>query len=245
MQQILIIGATSAIAQRVACTYAKQGAALFLVGRNALQLDIVKADVIAQGANRVECYAWDAHALDKQSMLLDKAQQFLGQIDVALIAYGSLPHQQQCEQDVALTLRELQTNAISVIALLSELANRLIAQKSGTIAVISSVAGDRGRGSNYVYGSAKAAVSTFLQGLRARLAKHNIHVLTVKPGFVDTPMTAHLKKSALFASPTKVANDIILAIQKKRDTLYTPNFWQPIMLIIKCLPERIAKRMNF
>ncbi len=245
MQKILIIGATSAIAQDVARTFAKQNAMLFLVGRNLTQLDIIKADLMTLGATNVATSIWDACDLNEQSSMLDQAQKFLNKIDVALIAYGSLPEQQQCELSVQKTLVEFQTNAISVITLLTELANRFVDQRSGTLAVISSVAGDRGRASNYVYGAAKAAVTTFLQGLRARLSKHGVHVITIKPGFVATPMTAHLKKNFLFASSNKVASDIHLAIQKKRNVLYTPNFWQLIMLIIKCLPERVAKKMNF
>lgn len=243
--RILIIGATSAIAQSVAKRYAQQQADLFLVARNEKQLAIVTDDLMVRGAARVGYAIWDAHETSAQSAMLASAHDFLGGFDVVLVAYGSLPDQQACEQDVTHTLTEFNTNGLSVIALLTVVANQMLKQNRGTIAVISSVAGDRGRQSNYVYGAAKAAVSVFLQGLRARLFKHNIHVLTIKPGFVATPMTAHLKQNALFVSPDKVAGEIMKAIDKKRHQLYTPIFWLPIMLLVKALPERIAKRLSF
>ena len=138
----------------------------------------------------------------------------------------------------------MQTNALSVISLLTLLANHFEQQRHGCIAVISSVAGDRGRQSNYVYGTAKGALSIFLQGLRNRLHKSGVQVLTVKPGFVDTPMTASLPKGPLWATPEKVAEDIDKAIENKRNVLYTPSFWFLIMAIIKSVPESIFKRLS-
>jgi short-subunit dehydrogenase len=116
------------------------------------------------------------------------------------------------------------------------------AQQQGSIAVISSVAGDRGRASNYLYGSAKAAVSTFLSGMRQRLEKRGVNVLTVKPGFVDTPMTRDFKKSALWAKPEEVARGIVRAIDRRKAVVYLPWFWSIIMLIIKHVPEFMFKR---
>ncbi|MEL7234405.1 MAG: SDR family NAD(P)-dependent oxidoreductase, partial [Chloroflexota bacterium] len=117
-------------------------------------------------------------------------------------------------------------------------------QRRGVIAVISSVAGDRGRGSNYVYGTAMAAKTTFLSGLRNRLAKSGVQVVTVKPGFVDTPMTANIPKNALFASPAKVGKDIYTGLKKGHDVIYTPFFWRYIMWIIRLIPEPIFKRLS-
>ena len=141
--------------------------------------------------------------------------------------------------------REFDINAISTMALLTLLANRFKAQGHGTLAVISSVAGDRGRQSNYVYGSAKAAVSTFLGGLRQRLARANVQVLTIKPGFVDTPMTAGIaNKGALWAQPDRIAAGIVRAIDRGRSVVYLPWFWELIMLVIKHIPEPIFKRLK-
>jgi short-subunit dehydrogenase len=131
-----------------------------------------------------------------------------------------------------------------VIALATVLANRFEAQRSGSIAVISSVAGDRGRQSNYVYGAAKGAVTLLLQGLRNRLSKSGVQVLTIKPGFVDTPMTAEFKKGALWAKPDDIAHGIVSAIDRRRDVVYLPGFWRLIMLIIRHIPEPIFKRMS-
>ena len=130
------------------------------------------------------------------------------------------------------------------MSLLTILANRLEAQKQGTIAVISSVAGDRGRKSNYVYGTAKGAVSLFLQGLRGRLHPSGVRVVTIKPGFVDTPMTAGIKKNALFASPEAVARGVVSAIDRGRDVVYLPPFWRGVMLIVRAVPEPFFKRLN-
>ena len=225
--------------------YAKQQANIFLVARNEGRLNIVKDDLISRGAGAVGTYSWSAESTDNQQELVDAAKAFLQKIEVIFIAYGSLPNQMGCENSVEATLAEINVNGLSVIALLTTLANEMIVQGSGTIAVVSSVAGDRGRQSNYVYGAAKALLSTFLSGLRARLYKKNINVLTIKPGFVDTPMTAHLQKSILFVSSDKVAIDIVNGIKKKKDVLYTPTFWRFIMLIIKLIPERIFKKLNF
>ena len=244
-QRILIIGANSAIAQAIARRYAAQQADLFLVARNAEQLETVAADLTIRGARQVFTRSWDAQATDQQSVLLQDAYVCLERFDGVIIAYGSLTDQAKSEQDVALTLQDLHINALSVIALLTMIANQMQAQGSGTIAVISSVAGDRGRQSNYVYGAAKAAVTTFLQGLRARMFKHGVHVLTIKPGFVATPMTAHLKKNALFVSPERVAQDVMQAIARKRNSIYTPGFWLGIMWVVRHLPESIAKRLSF
>ena len=147
------------------------------------------------------------------------------------------------EKSAADTIASCNTNALSVISLLTLLANHFEEKKSGTIAVITSVAGDRGRQSNYIYGASKAMVSVFLQGLRNRLFHSQVNVLDIKPGFVDTPMTAHIKKGGpLWAKPEAVAKDIVNAIEKKKDLLYTPFFWRYIMLIIRNIPECIFKK---
>ncbi|MCG8081658.1 MAG: SDR family NAD(P)-dependent oxidoreductase, partial [Candidatus Thiodiazotropha taylori] len=140
--------------------------------------------------------------------------------------------------------KEFEVNALTTISLLTNLANYFEAQQRGSIVVISSVAGDRGRQSNYVYGAAKGAVTIFLQGLRNRLTKSGVNVLTVKPGFVDTPMTADFPKGALWASSEKVAQDINKAIDAQKSVAYVPWFWRYIMLIIKSIPEMVFKKLS-
>ncbi|HLW74578.1 MAG TPA: SDR family NAD(P)-dependent oxidoreductase, partial [Gammaproteobacteria bacterium] len=155
-----------------------------------------------------------------------------------------LPDQAACEASVALTLREFGTNGLSAIAFLTLLAQRMQPEGRGVIAAISSVAGDRGRQSNYIYGSAKAALSAYLSGLRQRLAKSGVAVVTIKPGFVDTPMTRDFKKGTLWASPQSVARGIVRAIDRRRSVVYLPWFWWGIMLVIKHIPEGIFKRIK-
>lgn len=243
-QKILIIGATSAIAEAAARQYAARGASLYLLARNAERMVALAADLKIRGAIAVGHATFDANDFGSHEAALDRAIAEMQGIDVALIAHGTLGDQKACEKSFESTLRELNTNAISVISLLTHLANRLEAQRGGTIAVISSVAGDRGRQSNYVYGTAKGAVTIFLQGLRNRLCKSGVHVVTVKPGFVDTPMTASFKKGLLWAQPEAVASGILKAIDARRNEVYLPFFWRYIMMIIRAVPEAIFKRAS-
>jgi short-subunit dehydrogenase len=245
MRKILIIGATSAIAQATARLFAARGDALFLVARNAAHLRDVAADLNVRGAMRAATATLDVTDFGAHERMLDNAVRELGGIDVVLIAHGTLSDQAQCQASVADLRREFDVNALSTMALLTPLANRLEAQGHGTLAVISSVAGDRGRQSNYVYGAAKAALSAFLGGLRQRLAKANVDVLTIKPGFVDTPMTAAIAaKGALWAQPERVAAGIVKAIERRRSVVYLPWFWRPIMFVIRSIPEPLFKRIR-
>ncbi len=244
MRKVLIVGATSTIAQATARLFAGDGDELFLVGRNAESLSAAAEDLQTRGARQVETCAMDLNDFDRHPSMLQLATQHLGALDTVLIAHGTLCDQKACEASFERTLQELQTNCVSVISLLTHIARQLEEQGHGTIAVISSVAGDRGRKSNYVYGTAKAAVSTFLQGLRARLHHAGVHVLTVKPGFVDTRMTADFTKGFLWAKPETVARAIYRAIKRRKEVVYTPWFWRPVMLIIKSLPESLFKRLN-
>ena len=245
MKKVLIIGATSAIAAACARLWADQGAEFFLVARNDEKLEQTAADLIARGAKAVTLHSMDATDYDAHPAMLASCLAALQQIDIALIAHGTLPDQKVCEQDVAVALQEFANNSTSVIALLTLLANQFEIQRCGTLAVISSVAGDRGRPSNYLYGTAKAAVSTFCEGLRARLFKVGVHVITIKPGFVDTPMTKGLPlPAALVAKPEQVAQRILKGIERKTATLYAPGFWALIMLIIRSIPQPIFKRLN-
>lgn len=245
MKRVLIIGATSAIATACARLWAKDGAEFFLVGRNEEKLEQVSNDLKVHGAAASTIHVLDATDIKAHPAMMEKCVTTLRQIDIALIAHGTLPDQKSCEKDVQLALSELANNATSVIALLTLLGNQLELQRHGALAVISSVAGDRGRPSNYLYGSAKAAVSTFCEGLRARLFKVGVSLTTIKPGFVDTPMTHGLNLPPLLtAQPEKIARSIVKAIKNKTNNLYTPIFWAPIMLIIKYLPNFIFKRIN-
>lgn len=245
MRRILIIGATSAIAEATARIFAARGDALFLVARNADHLQAIAADLDVRGAARTATATLDVADFSAHHAIVDRAERELGGVDMVLIAHGTLSDQGECQKSIDDLRREFDVNALSTMALLTVLANAFETRKSGTLAVISSVAGDRGRQSNYVYGSAKAAVSAFLSGLRQRLAKSNVHVLTIKPGFVDTPMTTGIgKKGVLWSSPDRVASGIVRAIDKRRNVVYLPWFWRPIMLAIRHIPEPMFKKLR-
>lgn len=240
---IVIIGATSGIAQAVARRYAAEQAALFLVARDPEKLALVSADLKARGASEVHTFNMDAMDYARLDALCDTAWSTLHHVDVALVAHGTLPDQKRTQSDLDYGLREFRVNGESAIACLTVLGQRLQEQGRGVLAVIGSVAGDRGRGSNYLYGAAKAAVDAFASGLRARLFKAGVHVLTIKPGFVATPMTADLDlPPRLTAQPDQVAGDIVRAISRRKDVLYTPAFWRLIMTIIRLLPNFLFKR---
>jgi decaprenylphospho-beta-D-erythro-pentofuranosid-2-ulose 2-reductase len=242
-ERIAIFGATSAIAQAVARRLARSGVSLHLVARDAQKLDAVRADIAARGAKVTTSLA-DLDEIDRHSALIEEAAQSMGGLDAALIAQGTLPDQAACEGDFGLTQKQWRTNFVSPASLAALLANRFEAQGRGTIAAISSVAGDRGRRSNYVYGTAKGALSIFLEGLRARLEPKGVKVVVVKPGFVDTPMTASFPKGALWASPDTIAAGIVRAMESGAGEVYLPWFWWPIMFVIRHLPWAIFSRLK-
>lgn len=242
MQRILIIGATSAIAEAVARRYAQRAATLMLVGRNRNRLQNIADDLIIRGAHGVHVHEMDVNDTSAHAATYEAALQALGGIDVVLVAHGTLPDQAACNASVDLSLREFATNGTSTIALCALFAQKL--QRDATLAVISSVAGDRGRASNFLYGSAKAAVSAYLSGLGQHLHPAGVNVLTIKPGFVDTPMTADFRKGLLWAKPDAVACGIIRAIDKRKAVAYLPWFWWGIMQVIKHIPESVFRRIK-
>lgn len=244
MKRVLILGATSAIAEQTARIYAQRGDSLMLVARNRERLAAMCEDLKVRGAAACEVSVTDLTDYASHEGLIKSAYDKLGGLDVVLIAYGTLGSQKAGEQDFSVTMMELQTNFTTVVSILTLLANLFEQQGQGSIAVISSVAGDRGRQSNYVYGAAKGALTIYLQGLRNRLAKSNVHVLTIKPGFVDTPMTRDFKKGFLWVKPEVIARGIVRAIDKRKEVVYLPFFWRYIMFIIKIIPERIFKRLS-
>lgn len=244
MRGIVIVGATSAIAQACAQRWAEPGTRFFLVARNGARVQQIADDLVARGS-AATCWTLDIDDIAAHAPMWQAARDNLGQIDIVLIAPGTLPDQKACEASVEHSIREIQTNGLSIVALLTLIANSMEQQRGGSIAVITSVAGDRGRPSNYVYGSAKALVSSFCEGLRARLYKAGVTVLTIKPGFVATPMTAGLALPApLVASPERVAADIDAAIAKRSSVLYTAWYWRWIMLVIKSIPAGIFRRLS-
>jgi len=243
-KSILVLGATSAIAQAWMRLLAPEGASFFLVARNAGHLDSVAKDLVTRGATAVHVESVDLDDTAGHVALLESAAAALGSLDCAFIAHGVLGDQAAGERDFAVAAASLQTNFLSTVSLVTWLANYFAAQFHGRLVVISSVAGDRGRKSNYIYGAAKAGLNAFLDGVRNRLDREGVHVLTVRPGFVATPMTAHLPQGPLFAGPDVVAQDILHAMERRRDVLYTPWFWRWIMAIVRNIPEWKFKKMD-
>ena len=244
MKKILIIGANSGIATAVARIFAKQGCALYLLGRNGEKLQTLANDLLIRGAAQALTNSFEATNLDTHSEVLERVLVEFGDFDAALLAHGSLPEQSECQNYFELTHTAYTTNMLSPIAFLTWLANYFEAQKAGNLAVITSVAGDRGRQSNYIYGSAKGALSIFLQGLRNRLLVHGVTVTDIRPGFISTAMTKHLVQGPLFVRPESIAEGIVKAMKRGASTVYLPKFWRLIMLIIKLLPEFIFNRLK-
>lgn len=244
MTKILLIGATSAIARATARCFAAKGAALFLVARNGTLLETIAEELRRCGASQVETAVMDVLEYHRHDSLATQAAERLGGLDLAIIAHGTLPNQKACESSFEVTRRELEVNELSVISLLTSLGNYFETMRSGTLVVFSSVAADRGRQSNYVYCAAKSAVTVFLQGLRNRLHRAGVSVVTLKIGRVDTPMTAGFKKGILWAQPGKVAAGICKAIERRSDVAYVPPYWRGVMMIIKAIPEVSFKRLR-
>jgi short-subunit dehydrogenase len=243
-KKILIVGATSAIAKEAARLYAGQGDKLYLIGRNEEATKALTADLKVRGASQVSYSVLDLNQFGQHAEVLEKANKSLRGVDIALICHGSLPDQEATEKDFELAQHEINTNGLSVISLLTELSKYFVEQNAGTIAVITSVAGDRGRQSNFVYGSVKSMVSTYLQGLRGKLLPFNVHVVDIRPGFVDSPMTAQFEKGSLWSSPQRIANIIVKSIERKRHTVYAPFYWRFIMFAVRLVPEFLFKRIK-
>ncbi len=243
-RKILVLGATSGIAEATCRIWAAQGASLFLVARNAEKLAAVAADLRIRGARYVDTAVADLDDTDKHPALLSHAVNSLTGMDIAYLAHGILGDQTAAEQDFNTAAQILYTNLMAPVSLLTWLANYCVQRGMGTLAVISSVAGDRGRKSNYLYGSSKAGLSAFLGGLRNRVDREGVHVLAIKPGPTRTAMTAGMPKSETFADVDAVAESIVKAIDNRQDTLYVPFQWQPIMFVIRNIPERFFKKLN-
>ncbi|TLT01304.1 SDR family oxidoreductase [Aliarcobacter cibarius] len=242
MSYVLIIGAKSDIAKEVARIYAKNGYNLYLVARDCDSITDLAKDIKIRSNVNVKLCEFDIAKFEThQSFYNGLEEKPLGVIVVA----GYMSEQKECENNFEKTLNTINVNYTGAVSILNIIANDMEKNKNGFIIGVSSVAGDRGRKANYIYGSSKAAFSTYLSGLRNRLFESKVQVLTVKPGFVATKMTAGLDLPAkLTAQPENVAEDIFVAQQKGKDILYTKSIWGLVMLVIKHIPEFIFKKMS-
>jgi short-subunit dehydrogenase len=243
MRRVLVFGASSAIAAEVITLWAARGDRLHLVARDPDKLAVVVDR--CHGAAGVTTTVADLCDLERAPALVAAAVAALGGVDLVLVAHGELGDQQRSEHDFAEADRILRTNFLSVVALLVPIANLLEQQRSGALAVMTSVAGERGRPRNYTYGAAKGALGLYLQGLRSRLYPSGVQVTTLKLGPVDTPMTATHAKNALFATPTRVARDIVRAVDRGAREVFVPWYWIFIMAVVRNAPEPLFQRLRF
>ena len=239
----IILGATSSMAKAFARAVSDEGARVFLAGRDMADLDTSAFDCQQRGAELAEAVAFDARKPDGFQTIIDRVAKEDGMINVAVFV-GSMPAQSEIDADPSLIAGVVTDSFTGPATFLQGIAPEMETRGGGTVIGVGSVAGDRGRISNYVYGSAKAGFHTYLSGLRNRLTRSGGHVVTVKPGFVDSAMTWGIEGMFLVAPPEKVAADLLNAVEKKKNVIYTPFFWAIIMGIITRIPERIFKKMS-
>jgi short-subunit dehydrogenase len=244
--RVAIFGATSGIAVALARRFAASGAKIALVGRDAAAIEAAACDLKVRGAAAVACIPGDFAELHRLPGIAEAAWQEFAGLDVAVIAYGTLPEQQSLDADPQMAAPMLSLNFVSPSVLAAHLASRFEVQRGGALALITSVAGDRGRKSNYFYGAAKGGLQLLAEGLRHRLHRAGVQVLDIRPGFVMTRMTDHLSRGGLlWAEPDRVAADIERALARRRSVLYTPWFWRGILAVVRALPRPLFHRTSF
>lgn len=239
----IILGATSSMARAFARAVVEDGAGVLLAGRDMADLEASAADAAARGAPISEALHFDARDPGTFAPIIERARAIDGTINVAVFV-GSMPPQSEIDADPSLVDGTVTDSYTGPARFLQTIAPLIEDRGTGTVVGVGSVAGDRGRIGNYVYGSAKAGFHTYLAGLRNRLTRAGAHVVTVKPGFVDTAMTWGIEGMFLVASPDKVARDILKAVKRKRNVIYTPFFWWGIMMIFRHIPEPIMKKLS-
>ncbi len=242
MKYILILGATSDMAYATASAFAEKGWGLILAARNQQRLQVLQGDLKARYNVSVQIVSFEAADFNSHASFYD---QLPVKPEVTAVFFGYLGEQQKAQMDWQEAKQIIDANYTGAVSVLTHIANAYEYTKSGCIIGVSSVAGERGRKSNYVYGSAKAGFTAFLSGLRNRLFASGVHVITVKPGFVATRMTENLKlPKPLTASPEQVGKAIYEAYSKKKNVLYVLPVWRLIMQNIRMIPEAVFKKMN-
>jgi decaprenylphospho-beta-D-erythro-pentofuranosid-2-ulose 2-reductase len=251
----VVLGATSEIGRAVALEIAAAFGKVVVAGRDLSELEVVAEDVRVRTGAAVTPLRWEATAYDEHAGFVEQCIAAFGSVDGVVACQGFMADQQQAADDWRLTNEMIAVNYAAAVSVLNRFANYFesrastaakTARENCYVCGVSSVAGDRGRQSNYLYGSTKAAFSAYLAGLRNRLHRSGVAVITVKPGFVDTSMTWGLLNadSPAVAKPARIARDTLRAIQKRKNVVYTPWFWRPIMLIIRSIPELLFKRLR-
>ncbi|HXH59738.1 MAG TPA: SDR family oxidoreductase [Fimbriimonadaceae bacterium] len=242
---VLILGATSSIARATANELAVQGHNLYLAGRDLPELWRIASDINIRFGVETNVGVFDIEDTGAHGVFVENALRRVGSFSGVVLAIGDLGSQKEIEKDPGLSAACVARNYGGAVSILLRMANHFEETRMGFVIGISSVAGDRGRLTNYVYGSAKAGLTAFLQGLRARLNKIGVPVLTVKPGFVDTSMTFGRKGMYMLESPENVGRRIVRALMRRRDVVYVPKVWRLIMFVVRSIPERMFKKMKF
>ena len=241
----IVIGATSGMGRAIARRLASEGYALILAGRDFEALSMLAADLVVRFDTLVEPRSFEALAFESHAEFMDDCiEHFAGGLQGLVLCHGQMPEQHDAAHDFALARRMIEVNYLSNVSLLNLAADHLQSQGRGFIAAITSVAGDRGRESNYLYGSSKAALSAMLSGMRVRLAKNGVAVVDVRPGFIDTQLTWGRSGMFLVGTPETVARDLLRGVKRNRAVVYTPFFWRGIMLIIRWIPDVVFRRLS-
>jgi len=243
-KNVLILGGSSSIARAAAYSFAKNGYSLFLAGRDLVDLERIAQDIKIRHQVEVKCGFFAAEDYDDHSSFLQTVVREMGSLQGVLAAFGYYKDHKKAMTDFTYALKIIEVNYTGVCSILTHCSNYLALQGDGFIMAISSVAGDRGRQSNYIYGSAKAGLNVFLQGLRNRLYHAGVRVITIKPGFVDTAMTYQMPGMFLVATPQKVGDKIVKALDHSSDVVYLPGFWRYIMGVVCLIPEFMFKRLK-
>lgn len=239
----LVLGGTSSIARAFARDVAAEGASVVLAGRDMAELERSARDLAAGYGVAARAMTFDARDLASHEAIAAEMAKIEGVLNVGWFI-ASMPDQEAIDRDPALAASVLADGFGGAVSILHRLAPLLEERGAGSVLALGSVAGDRGRLKNYVYGAAKGGLATYLSGLRNRLGRSGVHVVTVKPGFTDTAMTWDAEGMFLVASPEDAARDCLRAVRKRRDVIYTPWFWRWIMLIIRLIPERVFKKLS-
>jgi decaprenylphospho-beta-D-erythro-pentofuranosid-2-ulose 2-reductase len=244
--KVLVLGATSALARACTRLWAARGEELYLVARDAAKLAAVVDDLrLRYPAARIHAETQDLAIEAGHAAIIDRARAALGGMDRVFLCFGVLGRETESQVSYAAAKTVLSVNFLAHASLALEGARALEASASGTLVVVTSVAGERGRGSNFVYGSSKAGLIAFVSGLRARLFSRGVHVMDVRPGLMDTPMTAAFKKGLLWSSPERAARCLDRGLRRRANVVYTPGFWRYVMFVIRCMPELVFKRLKF
>jgi short-subunit dehydrogenase len=241
---VLILGASSSIARAISAAFAKQGFSLYLAGRDGEDLARLASDLEVRYGKRVKWGSFDAEDYSSHEATLEKVLEEVGSVEGVVLAFGHLGEQTEVARDFSAAQRVISSNFAGAVSILISCGAYFEKRGSGFIIALSSVAGERGRARNYTYGAAKGALSLYLQGLRARLLKSGVRVITVKLGFVDTAMTFGMPGLFLVAAPDYVGERIVRTLAGSRDVIYLPWFWRWIMWIVRLIPETLFKRLS-